>query len=93
MAFFLGKIECKKYPKAVWYSMSREQQIKTASKQLCIEARIAALEAQLRVNSQPEEGDVIKKKGETLAEPAWERNRWSPMGTHQILGWKCKESG
>ena len=24
---FMGKIDCKKYPKAVWNSMSREQQI------------------------------------------------------------------
>ena len=27
MAAFMGKIECKKYPKAAWNSMTREQQM------------------------------------------------------------------
>ena len=52
----MGKIECKKYPKAVWSSMSKEQQMqvrklqeqqgmKPACKQISTETRIA-IEAQ-----------------------------------------------
>ena len=66
---FMEKIECKKYPKAMWKSMSREQQmqvwilceqqgIKHADKKPHLEARIAAVEAQFRVNSQHKESDV-----------------------------------
>ena len=77
VAAFMGKIECKKYTKAVWNSMSKEQQmqmrglceqqcIKPVSKHPKIEARIAALEAQLRVHSQPEQGDIVKKKERLL---------------------------
>ena len=35
------------------------------------EARIDAPVEQLKVCSQPEEGDVNKKEGETPSEPAW----------------------
>ena len=68
---FIGKIECKKYPKAVWNSISREQQmqtrklheqqgIKLAEKKNSTVARIVALKAQLRINSQPKKGDFKK---------------------------------
>ena len=86
---FMEKIVCEKYPKAVWSYMTKEQQIqvrkqqeqqgiKPIPKQTSIEARIAALEAQLGVSSQPKEGDFKKKEGETPKEPAW-------VGTEGIL--------
>ena len=40
-----------------------QEQIKPNSKQPSAESRMAALEAQLMVNSEPEEGDVMKKRG------------------------------
>ena len=94
VAPFTGKLECKKYPKAVWNSMSREPQmqvrklrvhqgIKPTSKQSGSEIRNAALEAQLRVDSQPK----------TFAELAWGENRGNPVITYQALGGKCKKSG
>ena len=67
VAAFMGKIECEKYPKAVWNSMTNEhkmqvrklgeqQGIKPNEKeQTCIEARINAFEEQLRGCSQPKE--------------------------------------
>ena len=56
VAVFMGKTERKKYKRAVWNSMSREQQmpirklceqqgINPATKQTSAETRIAALEA------------------------------------------------
>ena len=101
---FTGKDECQKYSQAVWNFIIKEQQmqerklygqngIKPAMKQTSPEARISALEAQLRVSSQPEECDVKKKWGETLEEPAWGRNRGNPALNCQALGSKCKEMG
>ena len=71
---YTWKIECKKYPKADWNSMSRkkkirvrklcEQQcIKPATKKTSVVARVAALEAQLVIHFQHKEGDVKKKRG------------------------------
>ena len=102
VAAFTGNVEYKKYPKAVWNSMTKEQHmqirklqeqqgIKPAAKQKGADARIAALEAKLRISSQPEEGDIKKTKGETPKEPAWRRNRGNPMMTCQASGAKCKE--
>ena len=53
--------------------MHEQQGIKLVMKQTSADARIAALEAQLRISSQPkeEESNVRKKKGETSEEPAW----------------------
>ena len=69
VAPFTGKIEYNSYSKAVCNSMCKKQEmqvrkpceqqgIKPITKQLSAEARIAALEAQVRTNSQLEEGDV-----------------------------------
>ena len=71
--------------------MARQQSIKPATKQPSAEARIAALEAQLRINSQLEESDIMKNEGESPREPAWVRNRGNPMVTCQALGGKYKE--
>ena len=68
-----GKAKCKKYPKAVWNSMTRDQQmqarklqeqqgIKPPTQQTSADARISALEAQLGITSQPKQRDVKKKK-------------------------------
>ena len=59
---FMGKVECKKYLKAVWNSMTREQEmqvrklrlqqgIKPATRQTSADARISALEAKLKITS------------------------------------------
>ena len=86
----MGKIKCKKYPKAVWNPMRKEQQmqvhklheqqgIKLASKQPNADARIAALDTKLGIHSQPKEGDVKKKEREAVKEPTWgktERILW-----------------
>ena len=69
----------------------KQQDIKPTSKQTSTDARIAALEAQFGLSSQPKEGDVKKKEGETPEEPAWGRNRGNPVVTYQALGSKCKE--
>ena len=71
--------------------MHEQQDIKLVAKQFCTEARIAALEAQLMIDSQPGEGEIKKKGGETPKELAWGRNRGNPTVTHQALGGKCKE--
>ena len=66
---FMGTVEYKKYPKAVWNSITKEQQmkvrklceqqgIKPAVKMTSADTRIAALEAKLGVSSQPKEGNV-----------------------------------
>ena len=89
---FMGKIRCKKYPKKVWNSMPKEQQtqvpklheqqsIKPTMKMTSANARIAALEAKLGINSQPKEGDSKKKQGESLEEPALGINRRNPAVT------------
>ena len=102
MFAFTEKIKCKKYPKAVWNSMTKEQQmqvcklheqqgIKPTTKKTSTDARIAAIEAKLRIHCQLEEGDVKKKEGETPKEPAWGRNRGNLMMTCEVLGAKCKK--
>ena len=67
VATFMEKIELKKYSKAVWNSMSSEQQMqvrklwemqgikgtKPTTMQISAETRIVALEAQLGISSQP----------------------------------------
>ena len=81
VAAFMGKIESNKYPKAVWNSMTKEQQMqvrklyeqqdmKLATKQTIEEARIAALQAKLGISCQPKEDDVKKKERETPKEQA-----------------------
>ena len=63
---FMGKVECKKYPKAVWNFINRHQKmqvkklckqqgIKPTIKQTSTDARIAALEVKIKMTSQPEE--------------------------------------
>ena len=77
VAAFMRKIEYKMFSKEGWHSMTKEQQmqvrkqcvqqgIKLAAKQTSTEA----LETQLRISSQPEEGDVKHKEGEAPKEPA-----------------------
>ena len=101
---FIWKVECKKYPKAVRNSKTREQEmqvrklheqqgIKPTMKQTSVDTRIAALEAKVGITSQPKKGDVKKKEGETLEEPKWERNSRNPVVTHQASGAKHKEPG
>ena len=46
---------------------------KPASKQLSAETRTFILETQLRVNSDPKKGDIMKKEEETPIEPAWKK--------------------
>ena len=70
-----------------------QQGIKPATKQANADARIAALEAKLRVSSQPKEEDVKKKEGEIPKEPTWRRNRGTLVVIHQALGAKHKEPG
>ena len=54
--------------------LQEQQGIMSAYKQPSAKAKITAVEAQLRANSQPEEGDVKKKDGKTPGEPMWGRN-------------------
>ena len=81
VAAFMGKVKCKKYPKAVLkFIMKKEQMqvrelheqqdIKPTAKQPSADARIAALEAQLGISSQLSMGDNKKKEGDTPKEPA-----------------------
>ena len=97
----MEKVKCKKYPKAFSNSMSREQEIrvrelckhqgiKPAMKQTSAEVRIAALEAQLGIKSQPKKGDDEKEE-KTLKEPAWGRKRGNSVVT--CKAGKCKEPG
>ena len=66
VAALMGKVDCKKCPKAIWNSVMKEQQmqmkmqklheqqgIKSAARWANTEARIVALEAQLGLSSQP----------------------------------------
>ena len=98
---FMGKVECKKYHKAFWNSMMKEEQmqvcklckqqdIKPAMKQTSTDARVAALEAKLRITSQPEEDDANKKEREAPQEPSGENQRES-YGDSPGLG--CKMQG
>ena len=56
--------------------------------QTSTEARIIALEAQLRIYSQPEKGDV-KLEGET-PETVWGRTRGNPAGIFQSMVGNCE---
>ena len=58
-------------------------------KQTSTEARIIALEAQLRIYPQPKRGDV-KLEGET-PETVWGRTRGTPAGIFQAMGGNYKE--
>ena len=51
--------------------LCEKQDIKPAKKHTSADARIAALEAKLRISSQLKEDDVKKTKGKTPKEPAW----------------------
>ena len=98
----MGKIECKKYPKAVRNSMTKEQQmqvrkfceqqgIKPTMKKTSTDSKIAALEAKLEIASQSKEGNDKKKVGETPKELKWGRNRGNPAVTCQASDTKHKE--
>ena len=69
-----------------------QQGIKPSSKQPSTEARISAIETQLRVISQPEVGEVMINEGEICGEAALGRNSGNPGATHQALGDKHKET-
>ena len=73
--------------------LCKQQGIKPTTKQTSTNARIVDLEAKLRRASQPKEGDVKKKEGETSKEPQWRRNRKNLVVTCQASGAKCKEPG
>ena len=84
VAAFMGKVECKKYPKAVWNPMTKEHQmqvcklyeqqgIKPAMKQTSTDARIATLEAQLGISSHSKERVMSRKKRERLQKNQHER--------------------
>ena len=62
--------------------LCEQQGIKLVVKRTSADARIAALEGNLRVSSWPKGGDVKKTKGETFKEPAQGRHRGSPVVTH-----------
>ena len=55
------------------------------------DARISALEAKLGKTSQPKQGDVKEKEGETPKEPKWGRNRGNSAVNCHALGAKHKE--
>ena len=72
VAVFMKKIKCKKYLKAVWNPMMKDQQMqvrklheqqgsKPNTQQTIAEARITDHVAQLGIGSQCEEGDIKKK--------------------------------
>ena len=88
----MGKVECKKYPKAAKEQqmqvrkLPKQQGIKATMMQTSADARIAALEAKLGIDSQSHEGDIKKMEGEALEEPAQGKNRGNPAVTHQALG-------
>ena len=54
---------------------------------------IAKLEAQLRINSQAEEENVMKKEGEAPRGAVHGRNRGNLALTCQVSGGGCKEPG
>ena len=71
--------------------LCEQQGIKLTTKQTSAEARIAVLEPQLNISSQPKKGDVKNKEEETPKKLAWGRNRGNPMVIHQAFVSKCKE--
>ena len=73
--------------------LCEHQGIKPATKQTNADARIATFEAKLGIASQPKEGDVKKKEGETPKEPQWGKNWGNFAVTHQSLHAKSKEPG
>ena len=96
MVAFTGKVECKKYPKAVWNSMikkkqmlvrklQQEQGIKPATRMASTETGVAALKAKFRVSSQTEQVYAKENLGETLRGTVWGRNRRNSVVTHQAL--------
>ena len=93
---FMGKVEYKTYPKAVWNSMTKEQQmqahklhkqqgINLAAKKTSIDVRITAIQAKLGITSQPKESNNNKKMWEISKEPAWGE-------TEGILRWLSRHS-
>ena len=87
-AAFTGKLEYKKYPKAVWNSMSKEQQmqvrklreqqgIKPTVRQFMAKARITALRLSLGLILNPRRRILRRKRDLTV--------------TCQALGGKCKK--
>ena len=72
--------------------LHEQQGIKPVTKQIRAEARIAALKAQLGINSMLEEGDA-KQEGESPKEQGWGRNRGNPVVTCKALNSKCMELG
>ena len=74
VAVFMQKVECKKYPNSVWnfitrekkmqvYKLCKQQGIKPTTKKTITDAKIAALEAKLRITSQPKEVMSRRRKG------------------------------
>ena len=76
-----------------FYKLHEQQGIKTAMKQTSANANVAALEANLRITSQPKQGDIKEKEGEPPKEPKQERNRGNSAVTCQTSGAKHKEPG
>lgn len=57
--------------------MQEQQDMKPAYKQPSAKVRVAAIKAELRVDSQPDDGNIMRSEGETPIDPAWRRNRGS----------------
>ena len=76
VAPFMGKMECKKYLKAVWNIMSRERQmqVRKLQEQQGIKSAMRHYEAWLGVHSQPKGGDGMKEERETSTNPTWGRS-------------------
>ena len=72
--------------------LHEKQGIKPAAKQTSADARIAALEAKLRISFQPKEDNVNINEGATPKEPSWGRNRENPVVIYHTLGAECKKS-
>ena len=75
------------------HKLHEQEDIKPVIKQNSADAWNAALETKLRICSQPKEGDVKEKEGETPKEPAWRRNRRNPVLTCQASAANCKKIG
>ena len=99
---FTGKVECKKYPKAVLNFITKEQQmqvrklgqeqgIKPAIMGTSAEARVIALEAKFGVSSEPKQVKTEENLGETLNGLVLGRNRRNSAVTCQALDAKCKD--
>ena len=63
----------------------------SSCKKPSMEARILTLEVKVRVNSQPKEGDVVKKDLEIPTLLAWGWNRMNATVTFQASSGKCNE--